>query len=74
MVASILQLENKQSVSNYSTIIIKSIENDILLFHFGLHVVKEILKPSVLPTKLYNFCITNIFFLFFTNSKIFFQN
>jgi len=74
MVASILQLENKQSVSNYSTIIIKSIENDILLFHFGLHVVKEILKLSVLPTKLYNFCITNIFFLFFTNSKIFFQN
>jgi len=41
MIASILQLENEQSVSDYSTSIIKSFENDILPFHFGLHAVNR---------------------------------
>jgi hypothetical protein len=41
MIASILQLENEQSVSDYSASIIKSFENDILPFHFGLHNVNR---------------------------------
>ncbi|KYN04658.1 hypothetical protein ALC62_04469 [Cyphomyrmex costatus] len=41
MIASILQLENEQSVSDYSASIIKSFENDILPFYFGLHVLNR---------------------------------
>ncbi|XP_036143574.1 uncharacterized protein LOC118645866 isoform X2 [Monomorium pharaonis] len=41
MIASILQLENEQSVSDYSLSIIKSFENDILPFHFVIHAVNR---------------------------------
>jgi len=40
----------------------------------AMHLLKEILKPSVLSIKPYNFCITIAFFLFYRLEKLFLLN